>query len=150
MRSIWILLLTVLPVVAAQAHQGDGMMKMLSTKSFESTVKDFQTALKDNGLTLFTMVDHQANAKKVGEQLLPSTLFIFGNPKLGTKLMHCGHSVALDLPMKALVWQDDKGKVWVSYNDPAYLKKRHHLDTCQEALDKATAALFKLTSSVVE
>ena len=85
-------------------------------------------------MTVFTRVDHAAGAKKVDMSLEPTELVIFGNPKMGTALMKCGHSVAIDLPLKALIWEDGDGQTWLGYNDPAYLATRHKLEVCDKVM----------------
>jgi len=83
--------------------------------------------LAAKGVALFALVDHGGEAEKVGMKMPPTKLLIFGNPKAGTPLMLAAPSVAIDLPLKILVWEDGQGKVWVSYNSPAYLQERHGL-----------------------
>src|SRR5947199_66294 len=89
------------------------------------TVEKLQALLRAKGVTLFALVDHSGEAAKVGMKLPPTKLVIFGNPKAGTPLMLAAPSVAIDLPLKILVWEDGQGKVWLSYNSPAYLQQRH-------------------------
>jgi uncharacterized protein (DUF302 family) len=83
--------------------------------------------LKSKGITVFARIDHSGEAAKAGLKMRPTQLLIFGNPKAGTPLMNASPSVAIDLPMKSLVWQDEGGKVWVGYNSPAYMQQRHGL-----------------------
>lgn len=108
----------------------DGVVNVKSAHSVKETADRLEKALKSKGMTVFTRIDHAAGAKKVGKELAPTELVIFGNPKVGTPLMQCGHSVAIDLPQKALIWQDKGGQVWLSYNDPNYLAKRHDIKNC--------------------
>ncbi len=84
-----------------------------------------RTLLQEKNITIFATVDHSGEAEKVGLQMRPTKLVIFGNPKAGTPLMQAAPTLAIDLPLKALVWEDTEGKVWLSYNDPAYLQHRH-------------------------
>ena len=91
--------------------------------------------------SLFIRINHAAGARKVGKNLRPTELLVFGNPKVGTPLIQCSHSVAIDLPQKALIWQDDKGQVWLSYNDSNYLAQRHGLSQCAEVIKKVEKAL---------
>ena len=99
-------------------------------------------ALFDNDICLLeARIDHAAGAQKAGKTLAPTELVIFGNPKVGTPLMQCSHSIAIDLPQKALIWQDAAGKVWFSYNDPQYLALRHNTQGCDEVLKKVAMAL---------
>jgi uncharacterized protein (DUF302 family) len=89
------------------------------------TLARLETIVQAKGLTILARIDHSGDAARVGLQMQPTKLLIFGNPKSGTPLMIASPSVAIDLPLKALVWQDDDGKVWLSYNSPNYLKARH-------------------------
>ena len=98
-------------------------------------------------MTVFSRVKHSENAAKAGLELRETELVIFGNPKIGTLLMQCQQSVAIDLPQKALIWKDAGAKTWISYNDPRYLKKRHAIDDCQEVILKIGKALAGITKS---
>lgn len=93
----------------------------------DETVEKLKTILQSKGVTLFALVDHSGEAEKVGMKMRPTKLLIFGSPKAGTPLMLASPSVAIDLPLKILVWEDSQGKVWVSYNTPEYVKERHGL-----------------------
>lgn len=129
----------------------DEMINVKSAHSVEQTANRLEKVLEAKGMTLFTRIDHAAGAAKVGEELRPTELLIFGNPKVGTPLMQCSQTVAIDLPQKALIWEDNEGTVWFSYNDPAYLAERHAITGCDEVLAKVTGALgafaAKATSS---
>jgi uncharacterized protein (DUF302 family) len=92
-------------------------------------------------MTVFMRINHAEGAQKVGKKLRPTELIIFGNPKVGAPLMQCGQSVAIDLPQKALIWQDEAGQVWLSYNDPKYLASRHGIKECGEVIKKIEKAL---------
>jgi uncharacterized protein (DUF302 family) len=105
----------------------EGIVEIPSPHTFEQTVQRLQSALTSHGLQVFAIVDHSGEAEKVGMRMRPTRLLIFGSPKAGTPLMVAAPSLAIDLPLKALVWEDEKGKVWVSYNTPEYLKKRHNI-----------------------
>jgi len=105
----------------------DGMIDLLSHHSVEQTVARLQTMLRDKGITLFCLIDHSGEAEKVGLIMRPTKLLVFGSPKSGTPLMIASPSIAIDLPLKLLVWEDASGKVWISYNSPEYLRDRHHL-----------------------
>jgi uncharacterized protein (DUF302 family) len=95
--------------------------------SVEQTVGKLEEMLRSKGVKLFALVDHSGEAEKAGLQMPPTKLLIFGSPKAGTPLMIASPSVAIDLPLKALVWEDSIGKVWISYNSPAFLQARHGL-----------------------
>jgi len=103
------------------------IIDLLSRHSVPETIARLQSLLKENGVNIFALVDHSGEAAKVGLQMRPTQLLIFGNPKGGTPLMIAAPSVAIDLPLKALAWQDAQGKVWLSYNAPEYLQQRHGL-----------------------
>lgn len=98
-----------------------------SNHSVHDTVERLKSILQAKSVKLFALVDHSGEAEKVGMKMPPTKLLIFGNPKAGTPLMLAAPSVAIDLPLKILVWEDAQGKVWTSYNSPDYLKERHGL-----------------------
>lgn len=106
-----------------------GIVDKLSNHSPEQTVDRLKNILQAKGGTLFAVVDHSGEAEKVGMKMPPTKLLIFGNPKAGTPLMLAAPSIAIDLPLKILVWQDGDGKTWVSYNSAAYLQERHHFSS---------------------
>jgi uncharacterized protein (DUF302 family) len=105
----------------------EGIVQLSSPHTVEQTLQRLQAALATRGLQVFAFVDHSGEAAKVGMKMRPTKLLIFGSPKAGTPLMIAAPSLAIDLPLKALVWEDEEGKVWVSYNSPEYLQKRHQL-----------------------
>ncbi|MFZ0478537.1 MAG: DUF302 domain-containing protein [Terriglobales bacterium] len=104
-----------------------GIVDLPSRYSVSETLARLQVLLKENGVSVFALVDHSGEAAKVGLEMRPTQLLIFGNPKGGTPLMVAAPSVAIDLPLKALAWQDAQGKVWLSYNAPEYLQQRHNI-----------------------
>ena len=108
----------------------DGLIAVKSPYPAKATMDRLEDIAKQRGLNIFARVDHAAGATKVGKTLRPTELLIFGNPQGGTPLMECGQSAGIDLPLKALVWEDAAGQVWVGYNDPAYLAKRHEIAQC--------------------
>jgi uncharacterized protein (DUF302 family) len=105
--------------------QANGIVDKLSHHSVVDTVEKLKGILLSKGVMLFAIVDHSGEAEKVGMKMRPTKLLIFGSPKAGTPLMQAAPSVAIDLPLKILVWEDEQGKVWVSFNSPAYLQRRH-------------------------
>jgi len=105
----------------------NGMVHLSSPYSFPETVERLEAALRAKGIAVFARVDHSGEAAKVGLQMRPTLLLIFGSPKSGTPLMVASPTIAIDLPLKALIWQDAESKVWLSHNDPQYLKQRHNL-----------------------
>jgi uncharacterized protein (DUF302 family) len=131
---------------AAQA-QADGLVSVVSTRSAADTMNRLEVLVKERGLNVFARIDHAAGATKVGKTLRYTELLIFGNPQGGTPLMECAQTAGIDLPLKALVWTDAAGKVMLSYNDPAYLAKRHGAATCP-AVENLTKALSGLAQAV--
>lgn len=107
----------------------NGMLHLSSPYSVAETVQRVETKLREHGVTIFCRVDHSGEAEKAGLEMRPTQLIIFGSPKGGTPVMVASPSIAIDLPLKALVWRDPGGKVWVSYNSPEYLQKRHNVPT---------------------
>jgi len=105
----------------------NGIVDVPSNHSVDETVERIKNILQSKGITLFALVDHSGEAEKVGMKMPPTKLLIFGNPKGGTPLMLAAPTVAIDLPLKILVWEDGQGKVWLSYNSPEYLQERHGL-----------------------
>ena len=98
-----------------------------SHRSVDETVEKLKGILQAKEVTLFALVDHSGEAEKVGMKMRPTKLLIFGNPKAGTPLMLAAPSIAIDLPLKILIWEDGEGKVWISYNSPDYLMEQHGL-----------------------
>jgi uncharacterized protein (DUF302 family) len=105
--------------------QGNGLVQVVSRYSVDDTVMRLQAAFVEKGMQVFAVIDHSGEAEKVGLKMRPTKVVIFGSPKGGTPLMVAAPSLAIDLPLKALVAEDAAGKVSVTYNDPAYLKERH-------------------------
>lgn len=134
------LALGVLAMTPAQAGP-DGLIMMKSEHSVEETIDRLQTALEGKGLTIFGRVDHAKNARGADLDLRPTEVLIFGNPKLGTPLMHANQPIAIDLPQKALAYRDAEGDVWLAYNDPTYLADRHDVTTADSVVKKIGKAL---------
>jgi uncharacterized protein (DUF302 family) len=105
----------------------NGIVNLPSNHSVDETLEKLKDILEGKGITIFAIVNHSGEAEKAGFAMRPTTLLIFGNPKAGTPLMLAAPSIAIDLPLKILIWEDNEGKVWVSYNSPGYLKERHSL-----------------------
>ena len=123
-----------------------GIVKIKSANSVNETLNKLEAILSKKGMTIFKRIDHSAGAKKAGLQLRPTELLIFGNPKVGTPLMLCSQTAALDLPQKALAYKDKNGQVWLAYNNPVYMAKRHDIEDCDAAVQKVTNALAKFAS----
>lgn len=131
-----------IPVAAA-----DGVVDVQSTFNVEETADRLVNILNKKGMTIFNRIKHSESAAKVGIELRKTELIIFGNPKAGSPLMACQQSVAIDLPQKALIWEDHNAKVWISYNDLRYLEKRHNISGCEEAITKIEKALAGIAKS---
>jgi uncharacterized protein (DUF302 family) len=129
--------------LAGAANAADGLVAVKSAHAPKVTLDRFEAAAKERGLTVFARIDHAAGAQKVGKTLRPTELLIFGNPQGGTPLMECAQSAGIDLPLKALVWEDAQGQSWLGYNDPAWLAQRHGAASCPvvENLRKALSGL---------
>jgi uncharacterized protein (DUF302 family) len=122
----------------------NGLIHTASPHSVVETLQRLEAILKSKGLTIFALVDHSGEAAKVGMEMHPTKLVIFGSPRGGTPVMLAATSVAIDLPLKALVWEDDRGKVWITQNSPEYLKERHRIpDNLVTNLARAGALIQK-------
>lgn len=130
MKIYPLLVAFVLISFASFVQAADGVIAVKSPLSAKETMNRFEELAKKKGLNVFARIDHAAGAAKVGMTLRPTEVLIFGNPKGGTPFMECAQSVGIDLPLKALVWQDAMGQVWLGYNDPAYLAQRHGVAQC--------------------
>jgi len=125
----------------------NGIVNKLSSHSLDKTVEKLEAILKAKGIALFALVDHSGEAAKVGMKMRPTKLLIFGNPKAGTPLMLAAPSSAIDLPLKMLVWEDEHGNTWISYNSLEYLRKRHGIP---EELMKNIVVIEKLAADTGE
>jgi uncharacterized protein (DUF302 family) len=124
-----------------------GVIDVLSRYSVPETLARLQSILKEKGLTVFALIDHSGEAGKAGLTMRPTQLLIFGSPKGGTPLMVAAPSLAIDLPLKALAWQDEQGQVWLSYNSLEYLQERHGFPA---KLLKNIAGIAALVQKAVE
>lgn len=130
--------------LAAQAD--NGLISVKSAFDVNTTADRLEQALTEKGMTIFTRVRHSDAAEKVGIPVRPTQLLIFGNPKVGSPLIACAQSVAIDLPQKALISEDENNQVWLTYNDPQYLAQRHGISGCEESLGKVEKALANFAS----
>jgi uncharacterized protein (DUF302 family) len=149
MRNLLIAILLVFFSVAS-VYAGNGLITIKSAHSVKKTVDRLESVLKEKGMTVFIRINHTDGAKKVGLKLRPTELLIFGNPKVGTPLMKCSQSAAIDLPQKALVSEDQGGQVWLTYNDPTYLANRHNIDGCDEVIKKIEQALRNFSDAATK
>ena len=136
-------LATLVAGISLAAQAADGLIAVKSPHSVADTATKLVAVLQERGLKLFARVDHAGGAASINQKLRPTEVLIFGNPQGGTPFMACQQSVGIDLPLKALVWQDEAGQVWFGYNDPAWLAARHGATACPVVpnLTKALAGL---------
>ena len=146
MKNLLLITLSLI-IMASPVAAAEGVINVPSVFSVQETVSRMEKVLQQKGMTVFNRIKHSESAKAVGVELRDTELIIFGNPKVGSPLMKCQQTVALDLPQKALVWEDDQMKVWISYNDPKYLLKRHDIVGCEKVILKIEKALAAITKS---
>jgi uncharacterized protein (DUF302 family) len=146
-----ILTLAILMVFASfTAHAADGVINLQSEFSVDETTARLVKTLKKKGMTIFNQVKHSQASKKVGIPLRETELVIFGNPKVGSLLMNCQQSIAIDLPLKALIWKDENNKTVISYNDINFLVKRHKLEGCEKVVMKVKTALKNIMGQAAQ
>lgn len=133
---------------ALAAAGAEGLVTLPSPHDTHTTMDRLAAAAEARGLTVFARIDHAAGAAKVGATLRPTELIIFGNPKAGTPLMQCAQTAGLDLPLKALAWQDADGRTWLGYTHPAVLGARHGAADCP-VLPRMAQALEGLAAAAV-
>ncbi len=138
-------LLSLAPAASIAAH-ADGMVTKKSKFSVSKTLDRLENVLKKKGITVAMRWKHDAKAKGVGIPLRPTELLVFGNPKLGSHMFTSNQTAGIDLPLKALAWEDKEGNVFLTYNDPAYIAKRHHINDREHILKKMSGALNKLSN----
>ncbi|WP_291985212.1 DUF302 domain-containing protein [Candidatus Accumulibacter sp. ACC007] len=143
MKTLHSLVALVLMALVSLASAADGLVVVKSPYSATETMTRFENVVKQRGLTVFARVDHAAGAATIGKSLRPTEVIIFGNPQGGTPFMECAQTVGIDLPLKALIWEDDSAQVWLGYNDPLFLAQRHGVAKCPvaEKLRQALAGL---------
>ena len=131
------------------AGAADGLITVKSPVDAKTTMDRVEAQAKERGLAIFARIDHAAGAAKIGKTLRPTEVLIFGNPQGGTPFMECAQTVGIDLPLKALVWQDAAGQVWLGYNDPAYIAQRHAVPDCPVAgnIAKALAGIAQAATA---
>jgi uncharacterized protein (DUF302 family) len=121
-----------------QETVNNGIISYPSKHSVDETIAKVRAILSAGGVTIFALIDHSGEAQKIGLMMRPTKLLIFGSPKAGTPIMLAAPTAAIDLPLKLLVWEDSAGKVWISHNDPEYLRRRHGFSS--ELLQNISAA----------
>jgi len=143
MKTPRILAAILTSTLVSVASAADGLIALKSPHSEKVTMDRLEEVVKQRGLVVFARIDHAAGAVRIGKSLRPTEVLIFGNPQGGTPFMECAQSVGIDLPLKALVWEDASAQVWLGYNDPAFLAQRHGVAQCPvvEGLRKALAGI---------
>lgn len=136
--------------LSISAMAAEGLVVKPSNHSVGETIDRLQSALEEKGLTIFARINHQEGAAGVDLELRPTELLIFGNPKLGTPLMTSAQTTAIDLPQKALAYEDADGKVYLAYNDVGYLMARHDIKDRDEVLNKIRGALNNFTDAATQ
>jgi uncharacterized protein (DUF302 family) len=126
-----------------------GLTTIKSMRGPQETMSRLEAAVKAKGMTVFARIDHAAGASSVGMSLNPTEVLIFGNARGGTPLMQAGQTIGIDLPLKALVWQDASGETWLSYNDPVWIAARHGLSGKEAVIANLAAALDSVTRAAV-
>jgi len=135
-------------VFATIASAADGLISLKSPRSAPATMDRLEEIVTERGLNVFARIDHAAGAATIGATLRPTEVIIFGNPQGGTPFMECAQSVGIDLPLKALVWEDESGQVWLGYNDPVYLGQRHGVARCP-VIENLSTALAGIAEAAV-
>lgn len=141
MKSTALMILFLALIVLAPLADASSIVITRSTHDVNETINRLEAALRAKGVTIFARIDHAANAQRVHVALRPAQLLIFGNPKLGSPLLQSNPMVGLDLPMKALAWEDADGKVWLAYTAAATIAKRYRIEDRAAVVDKMTGAL---------
>ena len=142
-----LIILLSLIVFTMPTFANDYLVTVQSQHSAKATADRFAGLVEEKGLTLFARIDHAANAAGVDLELPATEVILFGNPAAGTKLMQCAPSIAIDLPQKALVWEDADKNVWLAYPNVAFLKELHSIEGCDPVLEKVSALLANLAAS---
>lgn len=135
MKPAHLLFVSLLISLSSLAQSADGLITIKSPHDAKETMHRLEKLVTKKGLNVFARIDHAAGAAKIGKTLRPTEVLIFGNPQGGTPLIECAQSVGIDLPLKALVWEDASGQVWLGYNDPVYLTQRHGVAQCSTVGD---------------
>ena len=142
-----LIVLAIMFSLNAQAIEVEGLVKMQSKYSVSETLDRLESLLEKKGITIAVRWKHNDKARNVEIEMRDTELLVFGNPKLGSHLMTSSQTVAIDLPMKAIAWKDGAGQVWLAYNDPAYIAKRHGVKDRDDIVKKMSNALAGLTAS---
>lgn len=146
MKRLSLLLALISMPFAIECAERDDLLTFASKHSVNDTANQLVKILEEKGFTIFSKIDHSQGASKVGINLPETRVIIFGNPKVGSKLMQCSSTIAIDLPQKALIWKDTNNLVWLSVNNPEYLKQRHNVQGCDPFFSKIKSALIAISN----
>ena len=146
MQKIMFAVVITLFMAGSAAAQG-GLVSVKSSHDVVTTANRLESALKEKGVTIFARIDHAAGAQRVDQDLKPTLLIIFGNPAMGTPLIQRSRSIGIDLPLKALIWEDRAGQVWFSYNAPDYLARRHGITEMEALIQKMETTVSNLAAA---
>lgn len=149
MKKIILVLVSTLVFTGSAFAQG-GLVTIKSSHDVATTVSRLESALQEKGITVFARIDHAQGAQRIGRILKPTVLMIFGNPAMGTPLIERSRSIGIDLPLKALIWEDHTGEVWFTYNNPDYLARRHGITEMGELIQKMEMALSNLAQAATQ
>ncbi len=152
MKKFFFFALLALIFIGCDNKKGIFINTVQSKYSTEEGVKKFENILDEKGLSIFQVIDHAQNAKNSNMELLPNTLVVFGNPKMGSVLIECNHSMGLDLPLKMLFYTDYEGNSWISYTNPEYYSLKHNIKdkNCLAVITKASIALQTLADELAD
>ena len=148
--KVFVILITIFSFTCTIIQAAEGLINKTSSYNVQKTMDRFEKIVRNKGFNVIARVNHTAAAEKSGSTLPPTELLIFGNPKLGTQLMQSNQTIGIDLPLKVLIWEDDKGVVTLSYNDPAWLQKRHGITDRNKAFAKMSGALNKFSDGAIK
>ncbi len=150
MKRLYVVLFSLFLISPAiQADQVEGLIVKKSNYSVSETITRLEQALTKKGITVALRWSHDSKAKAAGIPLRPTELLIFGNPKLGSNMFTSKQTAGIDLPMKALAWEDENGDVWLGYNDPNYIAARHGITDREEVVKKMSGALNKMSNIAI-
>ena len=145
-----ILLVFLFSTFLCMTANAQGLISVKSNYDVTATVNRLEKVLQAKGVTVFARIDHAQGARSIGQTLRPTLLLIFGTPTMGTPLIQRSRSIGIDLPLKALIWEDQAGQTWLSYNDPDYLFRRHGLTEMDEAMQKMQQALSAFATAATQ
>lgn len=149
MKKMLLVILSIIMLTGTAMAQG-GLISVKSSHDVATTVSRLESALMEKGITVFARIDHAQGAQRIGQVLNPTVLIIFGNPALGTPLIQRSRTIGIDLPLKALIWEDRAGDVWFTYNSPDYLVRRHGITEMDDLVQKMETALSNLAMAATQ